>query len=255
MKFRISSGLKDNIGKELITDDNVAILELVKNSYDAEAKTVKIIFQDINSEHNAKIYVADDGKGMSKEDIEAKWLFVGYSEKRGLKTLEGKRKMAGQKGIGRFSCDRLGEKLRIITKVPTDQYFNVLKLDWKKFETDQNKEFQSIPVEIRIQETTNEKLNFIESSGTLVEISDIREEWDREKLLKLKRYLQRLINPLQIEGKDKFEIILEVREFLSDDKKKKDDSNKINGKIINRDRKSTRLNSSHTDISRMPSSA
>src|SRR4030043_732057 len=120
MEFRINSALKNHIGKELITDDNVAVLELVKNSYDAGAKKVEIIFEDLLSD-NPKIYIIDNGKGMSREDIEKKWLFVGYSEKRDFKKIgrsrnKGDRPMAGEKGIGRFSCDRLGSKLKIVTK-------------------------------------------------------------------------------------------------------------------------------------------
>ena len=110
MKFKISSGLKDHIGKELITDNNVAIFELVKNSYDANAKNVKIVFKDMGSS-DKKIIIIDDGIGMSKEDLENKWLFVAYSEKKDLgKNMKDKRLMAGSKGLGRFSCGRLGTK-------------------------------------------------------------------------------------------------------------------------------------------------
>jgi len=84
LDFRISSGLKNIIGKELITDDLIAIFELVKNSYDANAKEVKIVFENIKSDSEGKprILIIDDGDGMSYEDINEKWLFVGYSEKK-----------------------------------------------------------------------------------------------------------------------------------------------------------------------------
>lgn len=76
LEFKISSGLKDIIGKDLITDDYVAIFELVKNSYDAHAKKVVITFET-NS-----IRIVDNGKGMSFNDLQDKWLFVAYSAKR-----------------------------------------------------------------------------------------------------------------------------------------------------------------------------
>lgn len=165
MEFKISSALKNHIGKELITDDNVAILELVKNSYDAGAKKVEIIFEDIKSD-NPKIYIVDNGKGMSKLDIEKKWLFVGYSEKRDFKKLVGSgdkkdRSIAGEKGIGRFSCDRLGAKLMISTKTKEDENFNVLELNWGDFEEDQNKEFQSIPVKMYSTKILEKGFNII----------------------------------------------------------------------------------------------
>ena len=85
LKFKISSELKTLIGKELITDDYIAIYELVKNAYDANAKKVTVVFQNVeeNSE-KSKIFIKDNGDGMSRKDLEEKWLFVGYSEKRKL---------------------------------------------------------------------------------------------------------------------------------------------------------------------------
>ena len=76
LQFKISSALKDLVGKDLITSDNVAIFELVKNSYDAYASKVDITFAD------DKIIIADNGKGMSFDEIKNKWLFLGFSEKK-----------------------------------------------------------------------------------------------------------------------------------------------------------------------------
>ena len=81
LKFKISSGLKSIIGRDLITNDFVAIFELVKNSFDAQATYVKIVF-DLEDKENAAIYIADNGKGMSDIDIREKWLFVAYSAKK-----------------------------------------------------------------------------------------------------------------------------------------------------------------------------
>lgn len=108
LSFKISSGLKNIIGRELITDKIIAIFELVKNSYDAGAKRVDISFNDIYSD-NASIMISDDGIGMSKNDIVNKWLFVAYSEKKSVRnnsyidSINEKRTYAGAKGIGRFS--------------------------------------------------------------------------------------------------------------------------------------------------------
>lgn len=233
MKFKISSALKDQIGKELITDDNVAIFELVKNSYDANATKVKIVFEDMRSD-NPKIYIVDNGKGMSKEDLENKWLFIGFSEKRDLLKTKESRFLAGTKGIGRFSCDRLGSKLNIYTKARTDKNFNSLSINWNEFEKDQNKEFKEIDVDIKEKEIVNEDFGIIKFSGTIIEISDLREkDWTWEKLLKLKRYLQRLINPLQVSNKDTFNIELIAKDFIINDTEKEYDYDKVNGPIKN----------------------
>lgn len=82
LQFKISSALKDLVGKDLITSDNVAIFELVKNSYDAYANHVVITFTE------NKITIADNGKGMSLSDLKNKWLFLGFSTKITLKSAE-----------------------------------------------------------------------------------------------------------------------------------------------------------------------
>jgi DNA mismatch repair ATPase MutL len=77
VKFRVSSGLKSIIGRDLITNDFVAIFELVKNSFDAHATKVKVVFE-LEKKETAAIYIIDNGKGMSDVDIRKKWLFVAY---------------------------------------------------------------------------------------------------------------------------------------------------------------------------------
>lgn len=241
MEFKISSALKDLIGQELITNDLVAIFELVKNSYDADAKKVDIIFEDLkkNKSKGGRIYVIDDGSGMSKEDIENKWLFVGFSEKKSFEKglddedfrdkIQSKRIFAGAKGIGRFSCDRLGSRLNIFSK--KNQY-NLLKVHWDKFEINQNTEFQEISIDF--EENCKEKFPFkIKDTGTILEIFSLRDEWDYQKLQRLKRYLQRLLNPVQVRKDDKFTINLIAKEFEAEDKKQKYDYDIVNGEIEN----------------------
>lgn len=81
LSFRISTGLKNIIGRDLISDKFIAVFELVKNSYDAGAHSVVITFQDLNGT-NPQIIISDDGCGMSYDDILGKWLFVAYSAKK-----------------------------------------------------------------------------------------------------------------------------------------------------------------------------
>ena len=118
LEFKISSALKSIIGKDLINDKYIAVFELVKNSYDAYASNVNILFDNSdNVLENKKIIISDDGSGMDYEDLKNKWLFVAYSEKKNKSSInKAERISAGAKGVGRFSCDRLGSKLKIITK-------------------------------------------------------------------------------------------------------------------------------------------
>ena len=238
LHFQTSAGMKSIIGKELITDANTAIFELVKNSYDANANKVTIIFENILPEKRtqSRLLIIDDGDGMSLEDIEKKWLFAGFSEKKIdedtdeeeiLKQFEEKinrkeRIFAGAKGIGRFSADRLGKSLVMYTKKENEKSINQLNIDWNKFK-DQNKKFQKITAEhqyinqIPIEHKVLDNFN----KGTILEITPLEDEWDRKKLVKLKQFLQRLINPNQVEGASHFRIFMEVEELAGEDVKLK----------------------------------
>lgn len=189
MKFRVSSALKNIIGRDLITDDFIAIFELVKNSYDAGAQKVTISFGD------DKITISDDGKGMSKRDIENKWLFVAYSAKKdGSEDIKDKTKhYAGAKGIGRFSCDRLGDNLKMITKTAKCPIANIINVDWKSFEVDAKQEF----INIDIRHSNNNSLPI--KNGTILEISHLPDDakWDEKKIVRLKRSLEKLVNPFE----------------------------------------------------------
>lgn len=257
MQFKISSGLKSIIGKDLITDDFVAIFELVKNSFDAYADRVDLYFFD------DAIYIVDNGKGMSKNDFLNKWLFVAYSAKLDStensnlpldyrSNLRSKRAaFAGNKGIGRFSCDRLGRKLRIESKSRNDNFVNTLDLNWDLFEDNLKSEFSSIEVEYRSSKGFT-SLEFLgnsppisEGSGTILKITDLRngESWNRKKLLKLKSSIAKLIDPFGV--KEDFSVYIHCpRELESDASEEEsyepdglDDSspykNVVNGKVTN----------------------
>ncbi|MGB2727606.1 MAG: ATP-binding protein [Halobacteriota archaeon] len=250
LEFRISSGLKNIIGKELITNDLIAIFELVKNSYDANSRDVKIVFQNIleeNKKKGAKILIIDNGQGMTYQDLLDKFLFVGYSEKKefddSLKRdfrdkIQKRRVFAGAKGIGRFSCDRLGTKLNLYTRKSNENSIHHLSIDWEEFEVDQKKEFRIIKP--KYSELENIEIKDYEigefKEGTVLEITSLNDEWNKEKLIKLKRYLQRLINPTQVGESQEFKIYLEASEFREDDKKaieKNEEWDVINAPINN----------------------
>ncbi|WP_035319315.1 sensor histidine kinase [Brevibacillus laterosporus] len=241
LSFKVSSGLKNLIGKELITDEYVAIFELVKNSFDANAKKVKIIFDNIYKE-SPKIIIMDDGKGMDFNDIENKWLFVAYSAKKDgteeeqkdiqnyRDKISPKRYFAGAKGVGRFSCDRLGSKLNMITiKDISDSNIENISIDWTDFEKDIKKEF----INIGVSHSTLTSHNYDISKGTILEITGLRDYWNREKILKLKGSLEKLINPNQQTESEDFSIEIIAREELKKDQKTKHSREKVNGIIEN----------------------
>lgn len=235
LHFKVSAGLKNIIGKELINDKFIAIFELVKNSYDAGAKEVTIKFENIYSDNSA-IYIIDDGKGMTKQEIIDKWLFVAYSEKKNSTyrdNIKFRRNYAGAKGVGRFSCDRLGERVDLFSKTKEDKTINVVKINWNEFENSDTEEFQDI--DVLYDEIESE---LIDEKGTIIKISGLREKWNRDELLKLKKSLTQLVNPEADENYDLFNIILEVEEEKEKDEEKSKEENVfdkdiVNGKIIN----------------------
>ena len=233
LSFKVSSGLKNIIGRELITDKIIAIFELVKNSYDAGAKKVEISFNDIYSE-NASIVISDDGHGMNKNDIVNKWLFVAYSEKKSVRntsyinTINEKRTYAGAKGIGRFSCDRLGSYLELYSKRENDVHTNQLCVDWDDFEKNSREEF----VDVSVTHTYVQSLPSNNENGTSVVIKNLREKWERKDILNLKKSLVKLVNPYENED-DVFEIYLHCREEMQEDQKQQQERDRVNGKLQN----------------------
>ena len=220
LSFRVSAGLKNIIGRDLISDKYIAIFELVKNSYDAGAYEVDISFVTTDAGQN-QIIISDNGCGMTYTDIVEKWLFVAYSEKKTQNRKrtsfrdEIKREVAGAKGVGRFSCDRLGALLTLITKTETETSANKVEVNWNKFELDDTQEFMSIPV----QYSTIEALPSGFSKGTTLIVDALRENWSRDDLLRLKRSLMKLISPDADKGELPFDIELIVPSERENDNK------------------------------------
>src|SRR5581483_6070633 len=101
------------LGRESIKDHTTAVLELVKNSYDAGAKVVEVEIATSDAQHpKGLIRISDDGHGMTDADVSSKWLRIGYSEKR-IQTHHRGRRRVGEKGVGRLSADRLGDTLEL----------------------------------------------------------------------------------------------------------------------------------------------
>lgn len=228
LQFKISSALKNIIGRDLITDDFIAVFELVKNSYDAHATRVDVIFEDIYT-NKGRIIIKDNGKGMGYQDLLDKWLFVARSSKKEgdeedsyknfRDKIKVKRAYAGAKGIGRFSCDRLGSELYLESiKDEKNAKIEALVTDWNKFEKDSNNEF----VNVSVLHETLKKSSYGINKGTVLEISNLHSDWNREKFQELKDSLARLINPSNTEDEDSFKIFLSVEDEAKGDKKQKE---------------------------------
>ena len=230
LNFKISSALKNIIGKDLITNEFVAVFELVKNSYDAHATHVIITFE------NNSLTISDNGKGMSYDDLINKWLFVAYSAKKDgtedLKTsvtrkdyrdeIQDRMYYAGAKGIGRFSCDRLGQLLTLVTKKNEASNCEKLNINWDHFDKDQEDEFINIPVEHTILEHNPQLCLFPKRSnhGTILKIENLWNDWKREEIITLKQSLEKLINPFS-DQLETFAIEIKCDKELQNDEREK----------------------------------
>ena len=157
------------LGIQNFTSDEAAVLELVKNSYDAEAVNLTLEFKS-NS-----LTIKDDGKGMSDEDIKRHWMHIGKSDK-GYEVLDkynNKRIQAGSKGVGRFALARLGEYIELLSK-KKDSIGVFWKTDWNN--------------------STIEYIDSYEETGTCIQIKSLRNNWTLSRIRNLTKYLEKTYN-------------------------------------------------------------
>lgn len=202
-RFYIDAKTLIHLGRDSIKDHSTALLELVKNSYDADATKVDI---EIFSATKDLIRVADNGFGMKPDELKNSWLRIGYSGKRvSTKSKLGRRK-TGEKGIGRISTDRLGSKLELRTK-SKDSKLTGLKVNWDDFDVE-GKSLSDIRVQIFEPKEINLPLTNGKPSatGTEIIIEEQRQAWSKINIENLFQELSALTPPF--EGVQDFDISL-----------------------------------------------
>ena len=230
LQFRVSAELKNILGRDLITSPDIAILELVKNSYDAHATKVEITFDD------DYLSIADNGKGMSKDDLIDKWLFVAYSAKSDGTEDKSyrsrfKRHYAGAKGIGRMSCDRLARNLKLTTRSSEENKTEILYVDWSVFEIDKQTEFDTINIPHETLDTIP-RFPLYKETGTILEFDGLHVSWTRDDILRLKKSLEKMINPFSGTDDD-FQIEIIAPKMKEEDLATDSPHEKVNGVIEN----------------------
>lgn len=129
--FKTNSRHIGQLGRELVTDFVTALVELVKNSYDADAGSVQIAIDNANTP-DSRIIVMDTGSGMTQEEFEKKWMVIGTSNKVSEPYTPGGRKRTGKKGIGRFSVERLAERVTIYSFARREAF--KVSINWNRYE-------------------------------------------------------------------------------------------------------------------------
>lgn len=186
------------IGRDLITDRVTALFELVKNCYDANAQNVTVALENIGAgKKDPVIRIEDDGYGMSFEDIRDKWMVIGTSSKRSnpYSPEPYNRKCVGEKGIGRFAVDKLGDYVTIITKKRGEERWLKVDIDWAAYYREMNGE-----TELRLFTDMENSYSYIdapnkEESGTKLVISVIRDPWTKKEIEHLMREISKIVSP------------------------------------------------------------
>lgn len=194
-RFSIDAKTLIHLGRDSIKDHTTALLELVKNSYDADA--FKVDVEVLSKGEKKQIRVADNGFGMTKEQLINFWLKIGFSNKRKSKVSELGRRKTGEKGIGRISTDRLGANLELISKTQKDGIIG-LKVNWDDFDSD-DKDVFDIDVEIISPDSINipDKEGEESVSGTEIKITNLRQVWSRLNIENLYYELSALTPPFK----------------------------------------------------------
>lgn len=200
--FKITPRIIAHLGEDLIKNESIAVLELVKNSYDAYASKCDVYFEEKKGKI-VSIQISDNGCGMNADIIKEVWLVIGTDNKKKILQQEGlTRYPLGEKGIGRLGVHKLGRKITLISK-SKDNYEVELKIDWEKLET--AKSIDSFPVEINQNLIP---LHFSENeTGTKIVIESLKSEWDRRQLREIYRNIMSLHSPFE-DGSDQFEVTI-----------------------------------------------
>ena len=207
LHFRPRARILQLLGDELIGSPRLAVFELVKNAYDADAETVRVVLNNIER-RDASIVVEDDGDGMTLETIRDIWLVPGHDhrarQRRASKRTRLNRLPLGEKGVGRFAAHKLGNRIELVTRA-RDQPECVVSIDWAALIR------QTELSDAMVQVTTRDPIVFGGAkTGTRITISELREsKWSRGEVRRLQRQITSIASPFTSRS-DRFETWLEV---------------------------------------------
>lgn len=209
--FRPRARLVSLLGEQLIRDSAVGLVELVKNAYDADATETQIVLEDLATPETTRIYIRDNGHGMTMDQLVSCWLSPATGNKEVKKrekqrTVRG-RQLTGEKGVGRFAVQRLGHKLRLVTRTCGGKELE-LNVDWRDFER-QGAYLDEVSVSVLERDVPVEFRG--DAHGTLLDIMGARTPWDGHVLRKVQRMLRRLQSPTN-QGND-FIVSLHCKEY------------------------------------------
>lgn len=211
--FKVSARTARLIGRENVSNADGAIIELVKNCHDADADNVLVFFS------GSDLYIIDNGHGMDRLAIENSWMTIGTNNKEAEPFSPKKRVKSGAKGIGRFALDRLGHKAEMLTLPKGEANGYRWKIDWSAFEKKSSDTVSDINATLEEVEALDlgryvplgrsSSISFPDG-GTILKISNLRDDWNLSALTNLFSNLELLVPPVE---EDSFGITLLANDF------------------------------------------
>ncbi|MBL8168853.1 MAG: sensor histidine kinase [Acidobacteria bacterium] len=207
LHFQVKPRLLAVLGEQLIRDASLAVFELVKNAYDADATNCRVLLEHIESKESGLITVEDDGCGMNENVLRNAWMTIATDFRADQKlhkkrTLVFNRFPLGEKGLGRLSIHKLGRFIRLITRVQGGKEL-VVEFNWDTLETSDNLNAKDAGVILQEREP---KTFPGKKHGTRLEVSRLRDTWTRGELRRLHRGVNSLCSPFK--GPEDFKVTL-----------------------------------------------
>lgn len=194
VRFSVDAGIIDRLGKELVAKHETAVSELVKNAYDADATKVILSFID-SYNSGGSLRIEDNGLGMTRDQLINGFMRLSSSEKLHYpKSPRFNRKRAGKKGIGRFSAQRLGRNLTIITQTLESEKALKVTINWNDFKADTDLSFITNNISL---------VEKIKDEGTLLIIENLRDGWTEAQMKRVYRYASEILQPFPLAKRKK----------------------------------------------------
>ena len=192
IRFTVDAGMIDRLGRELVGRHETAVAELVKNAYDADATIVNIFFNQTDN-FLGQIIIEDNGLGMTREQLRKGFMTISSTDKiHNPKSFRYQRVRAGQKGIGRFSTQRIGKKLTIITQTLESTKAIKLEVDWHNYEIDEN---------LLLITNSIKEIEKTKKEGTTLIIEEVRDIWSLNMIKKTYTFISELLQPFPLSNR------------------------------------------------------
>lgn len=227
--FKVSARAGKLLGRENFSNPEGAIIELVKNSYDADAKKCLVLFDiptekikdstgkeiELPDKERSTIYIIDNGEGMTEKVLKGHWMQIGTGNKEVDYISDDKRTKTGAKGIGRFALDRLGYQTEMwtLSKKAKGNKGSFWKMDWNQFDEAEKTISQieadldnvKIDLKAKVKALVNDNKSVLDAikeiefqRGTIIKISKLKDYWYNEDTSSVFKNLEALIPPKEL---------------------------------------------------------